>query len=240
MAEWMVQRSILVKFLSLYFGVLASGGVLAQTGCGNLNEGYGPFDYRTQKNELKIVEGAHFLPFVENLSRGNTSTTPGGDIDYTLRASPNHHRALMAMMNLARKEKTEKPRGSRYSIACWLDRAERYAPDDAMVKTLYGVHLLQKRQNQDGAKKLEEALVLAGDNANIQYNLGLAYFDLKDYDKSLASAHRAYQLGFPLPGLRNKLEQAGKWREPTPTGTPTAEAGTEPAVMDSEAERPVR
>lgn len=207
--------SILMTF---FFGIsIFVPSVQAQETCGSLRNGYGPFDYRTEKPKLEIVEGAHFLPFVENLQRGNTSTTPGGDIDYTLRASPNHHRALLAMMNLAKKEKTEKPRGSRYSISCWLDRAERFAPDDGMVKMLYGVYLLRRGETEQGAKKLEEALTLAGDNANVYYNLGLAYFDLKDYDKALASAHKAYQLGFQLPGLRQKLEKIGKWKDlPSP------------------------
>ncbi|MDP2171364.1 MAG: tetratricopeptide repeat protein [Rhodocyclaceae bacterium] len=211
------------------FGMTISSTAVAQGNCGNLNEGYGPFDYRTQKHELKIVEGAHFLPFVENLSRGNTSTTPGGDIDYTLRASPNHHRALLAMMKLSSKEKRDKPIGARYTIACWLDRAERFAPDDAMVKTIYGTFLLQKGKADEGVKKLEEALVMAGDNANIHYNLGLAYVDLKDYDKALASAHKAYQLGFPLPGLRNKLERVGQWRDLPPKVVATDEAPAKPS-----------
>jgi tetratricopeptide (TPR) repeat protein len=199
---------------------------VAQENCGGLNEGYGPFDYRTGKKDLEIVERVHFLPFVENLTRGNTSGTPGGDIDYTLRASPNHHRALLAMMNLSKKEKKDRPTGSRYTIACWFDRAERFAPDDAMVKTLYGTFLLQKGKVGEGVRKLEEALSMAGDSANIHYNLGLAYFDLKDYDKSLASAHKAYQLGFQLPGLRNKLEKAGKWKEVPPK---PVEVADEPA-----------
>jgi hypothetical protein len=37
---------------------------------------------------------------------------------------------------------------------------------------------------------------------------------MKQFDKSLESAHRAYALGFPLPGLREKLKRAGKWQEP--------------------------
>lgn len=213
-------KGLAVIFFTLLVCLAGYRHAAAQSGCGGLNEGYGPFDYRTQKNELKIVEGAHFLPFVESLKRGNTSTKPGGDIDYTLRASPNHHRALLAMMRLSEKEKRDKPIGARYTIACWLDRAERFAPDDAMVKTLYGTFLLQKGKGSEGAKKLEEALELAGDNANLYYNLGLAYFDLKDYDKALASAHKAYQLGFQLPGLRNKLEKAGKWKEPMPVIKP--------------------
>lgn len=207
-----------------------TGGAHARPECGNLNEGYGPFDYRTQRNELKIVEGVHFLPFIENLIRGKTSVSPGGDIDYTLRASPNHHRALLAMMRLAEKEKRDRPFGSRYTIDCWLDRAERFAPNDAMVKTLYGTFLLEKGRNEEGVKKLEEALGLAGDSANVHYNLGLAYFDLKDYDRALASAHKAYRLGFPLPGLRNKLERAGKWAEPTGAG-PEGNAARKPEAV---------
>lgn len=196
--------------------LIFDGEAMADVECGELQNSYGPFDYRTQKAQLQIVEGAHFLPYVENLSRGSTASAPGADIDYTLRASPNHHRALLSMMNLARKEKRDKPIGSRYTIACWLDRAERFAPDDAMVKTLYGSYLLLGGRSQEGVKKLERARELAGNNANIHYNLGLAYFDLMDYEKALASAHKAYELGFQLPGLRNKLERVGKWREATP------------------------
>jgi len=43
--------------------------------------------------------------------------------------------------------------------------------------------------------------------------MGLIYFDLKDYDKALSFAHRAYGSGFPLPGLRDKLKKVGKWQE---------------------------
>jgi hypothetical protein len=37
------------------------------------------------------------------------------------------------------------------------------------------------------------------------------YFDMKDYGKAVEYAKKAYDLGFPLAGLRNKLKQAGKW-----------------------------
>lgn len=196
-------------------------GALAQEGCGQLRNAYGPFDYRTEKAKLEVVEIVHFLPYVENLSRGATSSTPGGDLDYVLRASPNHHRALLSMMKLAKKEKRDKPIGSNYTISCWFDRAERFAPDDGVVKMLLGTDLLNRGNRQGAVEKLEKALELAGDNANIHYNLGLAYVDLKEYDKALASAHKAYQLGFQLPGLRRKLEKAGKWRDPPPNAAAT-------------------
>lgn len=182
--------------------------------CGNLRNHFGPYDYRTATPDLKrTVENHHFTPKVENLVGGQNSYTPGGDMAYTLNVFPNHHRALMALIKLAKKEKTNRPRDMGYTVECRFDRAERFAPNDATVRVLHGIYLLQIGQNQNGARKLEEAAAMAEDNANIHYNLGLAYFELKDYDKSLASAHRAYQLGFPLPGLRGKLEKAGKWKD---------------------------
>jgi Flp pilus assembly protein TadD len=182
--------------------------------CGQIGDGYGPFDYRTQKHELQIVEGAHFTPQVESLVRGKTTTTAGGDIDYTLRASPNHHRALKAMMDLARKERRDPPNGSRYSVTCWFLRGEAYRPDDAMVKVLHGIFMLRSGKKAEAVEKLEQAAALDGADANIQYNLGLAYFDAGQFDKAVQSAHKAYAAGFPLPGLRDKLKRAGKWRAP--------------------------
>ena len=196
--------------------------------CGSLTNHYGPFDYRTATNR-DIVENVHFTQKVESLRGGNTSITAGGDINYTLRVYPNHLRALMAVVRLAEKEKHDPPRDVEFTTRCWFERAEAFRPDDAMVKAGYGTYLIRVGKPQDGAAKLEAALELAGDNANIQYNLGLAFFDLKEYDKALQSAHKAYALGFPLPGLRNKLVQAGKWRDPVPAAPPKDDATTSAA-----------
>lgn len=185
--------------------------------CGPLQNHFGPFDYRSSPPEQRrLVEGTHFTPKVESLRGGNTTITPGGDMGYTLNVFPNHHRALMALIKLSEREKTDKPRGMGHTVACWFDRAERFRSDDAMVKMLHGIYLIRKGKTQAAADKLEQASALAGENANINYNLGLAYFDLKQYDKALENAHMAYALGFPLPGLRDKLKRAGKWSEPMP------------------------
>src|SRR5678816_4417104 len=84
----------------LLVGFLAVHAVSAQTGpsaCGPLANAYGPFDYRTDRTgtTLSIVEDNHFTPAVEQLISGITSSV-GGEIDYTLRAFPNHHRALLS------------------------------------------------------------------------------------------------------------------------------------------------
>lgn len=228
------------RFIAVFCWVVTLP-VWAQSGvseCGNpfINH-FGPWDYRTATPQhLHTVESVHFTPKVESLKGGNTTMTAGGDLGYTLNVFPNHHRGLMALIKLAKKEGTNRPREHRYTVECRFDRAERFAPNDAMVKSLHGIYLMQTGQNQEGAIKLEEALEMAGDNANIHYNLGLAYFDLKDYDKALASAHKAYKLGFQFPGLRNKLEKAGKWKDPPPANleqTPVQNSSTTTDGMKS-------
>jgi hypothetical protein len=195
--------------------------------CGQLGDGYGPFDYRTAPmNERKTVESFHFTREVENLTRGNTTSTPAGDIDYTLRAFPNHHRALRAMMNAGLKAKTEKPSGSRYTISCWFERAIVFAPDDGTVYMLYGTYLLRRGNAEAAIRRFNQAQEFSSGDANLEYNLGLAYFSAKDYEKALQHAHEAYRLGFPLPGLRDMLDRAGKWRDAPPgSASPLATEG---------------
>lgn len=183
----------------------------AASGCGTLENAYGPFDYRTDKSKLGIVEKFHFGPAQESLTAGDGL---GGDLDYTLRAFPNHHRALMAMMKLGAREKRAQATRANYTVECYMIRAETFRPDDAMVKVIYGMFLIQAGRTGDAVIKLEAARELDSQNANVHYNLGLVYADLKQYDKALESAQLAYGAGFPLPGLKNKLKRAGKWREP--------------------------
>jgi tetratricopeptide (TPR) repeat protein len=78
---------------------------------------------------------------------------------------------------------------------------------------IYAVYLNKIGKLKEALEQLEVAEKADSDNANLNYNIGLVYFDLKNYEKALYFAHRAYELGFPLPGLRNKLQKAGKWSE---------------------------
>jgi tetratricopeptide (TPR) repeat protein len=179
-----------------------------------LKNPFGPFDYRIATREDKeIVEGMHFTQRVEHLVQGQTLKHAGGDIEYTLRAFPNHPRALFSMVRLGEKENREKPIGSPYTISCWFDRALRFTPNDGAVRLVFGIYLSRRGKTNEAIDQLQVARKLGGDPANVHYNLGLAYFDLKEYEQSLEHAHAAYELGFPLAGLRNKLKQVGKWRD---------------------------
>lgn len=175
---------------------------------------FGPFDYNDPDNKghnLQIVEQYHFSPSVELLSHGESSSV-GGDLDYVLRAFPNHPRALNSMANLAIKEKSDRPNGARFTVSCYFERAFAFAPSDAVIHMVYANYLYQIHNDRAALEQDTQAEQLDPQNANILYNEGLLYFNLKDYDKALAYAQKAYAAGFPLPGLRNKLEKIGKWR----------------------------
>jgi Tfp pilus assembly protein PilF len=180
--------------------------------CGNPFENhYGPFDYRTAPKETRnIVERYHFTDDVEQLRRGNT-TKIGGDLTYTLRVFPNHPRALHAMAELARKQKRPRPDGSPYTVECWFERALRFRPDDPDVRMVIGIQFLKEKQFDKAIDQLKLAVEGLPNRSDVHYNLGLAYYRKGDYDSALASAKRAYELGFPLPGLRDMLKKAGKW-----------------------------
>lgn len=182
--------------------------------CGDLTNGFGPFDYRspTDRQNLGVVEKHHFNAHVESLTRGVTGTL-GGDIDYTLRAFPNHVRALGAMSRLALRDRTARPAGANYSIECYFDRALRFRPKDGLVYMVYGDHVAKTGQIDKAIELLKHAAELEPNNATAIYNLGLMYFNKKDYDQALVHAQKAYELGFPLPGLKNKLNAVGKWSE---------------------------
>ena len=228
--------SALLCMITWALCVVAAPPAIAQTAgssCGPLYaEGqYGPFDYRTDRDKLPIVLGAHFTPEVEALVRGKTSTI-GADIDYTLRAIPNNHRALMAMMRLGEKQKTPQPVGSRYSVQCWFERAITFRPDDAVVRMIYSGYLGKQGRLPEANAQLEQATVYAKDNAFTHYNIGLHYFDLKNYDKALAQAHQAIALGFGQTALREQLQRVGKWSEPPPASA-TPEAPAAPLATSS-------
>lgn len=205
----------LIPIIFIFFSQIA----LAQLGeaeCGPLKNGYGPYDYRTSKGQiLNTVEDFHFTPKVEMLLKADTGYL-GADIDYTLRAFPNHHRALMATMRYGEKTKSAKPPNMRYSVECYFDRAIRFRPDDAIPRMIYSMYLAKNGRTPEAIQQLDIAATGAEGKENpfTHFNLGLNYFDLKEYEKSEMQAHKAYDLGFPQTILKDKLKGVNKWTEP--------------------------
>lgn len=220
-----LSRALAPIACALFFASLPAVAQEAPGGCGPLGNAFGPFDYRADRYIregtfqshaalLNIVEREHFTLEVEALVRGKSDVI-GGDIGYTLRAFPNHPRALLAMATLGDREKTDKPKGSVYSVDCWFSRAIAFRPDDNIVRMIYASHLVNKAR----ASEAEQQLVVVANQANkenafTQLNLGLIYFDLKNYNQALKFAHRALALGLGNPVLVNQLKKVGTWAEP--------------------------
>ncbi len=207
-------RTACLRLVPALLLVAAGHATANEFECGALTNHYGPFDYRNAPaRAISDVERYHFTRRVEELRGGQTSAHVGSDLNYTLHVFPNHPRALMSMANLAEREKTDKPFGSEFNIACWFERATRFRPDDGRVRLVYGIVLMRANKTDEAVRQLELAARLMPSDANALYNLGLAYFRKRDYDNALEAAKKAYAAGFPLPGLRNLLKEAGHWRE---------------------------
>jgi len=162
---------------------------------------------------LKTVEKNHFNSDVRNLIRGQTVSHPGGDLMFILGHFPNHIPALETLVRLAFRDRTTKPAGTKTPVQCMLERAVAFRPDDPTTRILYGVYLARINQNEKAIEQLEKAEASRPNDANALYNLGLLYFEKKDYERSLAYAKRAYAAGFPLLGLKEKLQDIGRWKE---------------------------
>lgn len=162
---------------------------------------------------LTVVESFHFGPQVETLQRGMTGTI-GSDIGYTLEHFPNHPRALASMARLALRSGKPQAPGARLSVECYFQRALAFVPSDAATRALFGAYLLSMKRDNEAIGELKAALEAQETNAAAWYNLGLAQVRLKNWPAALDAAHKAYGLGFPLPGLRQQLKSTGHWQEP--------------------------
>lgn len=230
-----------MRLTALLFCLGCCTGALAQdlaSICGNLSNPYGPYDYRTQRNKLAIVESFHFSPNVEYLRRGDTGAL-GGDLDYTLRASPNHHRALMALVRLAQKTGQTQPASLPRPIDCYFERALRFRNDDVVARMIFVQHLINTRREPEARQQLAASIRFAGNNGFSHYNIGLLYAELKDWDAALGQVHKALALDFTrIDPLRNRLRDAGHWREPAPADGSAAQPASQampPAAAGSSA-----
>lgn len=200
--------------------------------CYGRPQGFGPFDYNDPEtsriggfaqltgggyaNPLVMVEHAHFTSVVEQLERGQAGAL-NADIDYTLRAFPNHPRALWTMaryyLRLLTAEGEEKLKGMEFQRSgypppeCYFQRAKVFAPYDGMVSAIYGIYLHRRDKLQQALAEYAIAEKQHPDHAEILYNIGLLQVDLGDLDKAKGYAKRAKELGYPLSGLQRKIKR---------------------------------
>lgn len=183
---------------------------------------YGPYDYRTERDRIRVVEEFHFTPEMEAGIRG-VNATVAGEVNYTLKASPNHHRALVTLMKVVERARQERLPGMEWPLECYFDRAIRYAYDDPVVRMLYAKFLNQRNRKVEAEKQLLMAAQFAPENPFTQYNVGLVAFEIGNHELALKQAHLARSMGFPRLELENSLRAANRWSDP-PAMAPAAAA----------------
>src|SRR4029079_11734317 len=112
-----------MRWANLVSGLAAMGWAATASAISYLCElrnAFGPFDYRIASADTKhLVESYHFTPSIETLQHGESGSL-GAELDYTLRVFPNHPRALLALVKLGARDKTERP-DTTMPIECYLE-----------------------------------------------------------------------------------------------------------------------
>ncbi|MCQ8103101.1 hypothetical protein NP590_03185 [Methylomonas sp. SURF-2] len=193
------------------------GQTLQGLPCTGGAQGYGPFDYTKleDKQNLPIVEHSHFSADVENHIKGIGGYVPA-DLDYTLRAFPNHHRALLSVIRykfkLTNKLLTEN-RELLSPVECYLQRAIKFSPQDSASYALYGYYLHKIGHLTESSTIYQKALEIDNDNPKIAYSLSLLLIDMKEYERALKYAKIAYKNKKTPESLKLKLKNIGIWTE---------------------------
>ncbi len=201
--------------LLLFAGLVWVPAVQAQESrCGTLQTHYGPFDYRSDRHALPIVEKHHFTAAIEQLIPDHNGPNVPGHLAYTLHAFPNHHRALYAIIRYGEKMKSKTPPNLELSIDCYFERALRFRADDTVARLIFADYLVRTNRSDEAVTQIDYVRSIAKDNPLTQYNLGLMYFQAGRYDAALAQAHIAIALGVERDDLKKKLVAKGQWAEP--------------------------
>ena len=194
---------------------------------------FGPFDYydtkNTPRNALPLVESGHFGSKTFELARLGDWCFYWGDLDYTLRAFPNHPRALVAMAEyLETRQACETKRSSssspedlaaeiekglwrEHNADFYFQKAIEFRPQYAATHVLYGKYLRKAGRRDDALEQFADAEKLEPQSADAQYYLGLIYLDKGDNAKAKQHAERAYRLGQQQTELKERLVKAGLW-----------------------------
>jgi tetratricopeptide (TPR) repeat protein len=174
---------------------------------------------------LGTVESNHFLPQVETLQKGQSSTIQA-DIAFVLRAFPNHYRALNAMARWQLRNKLPLD-NSIWTADCYFLRAQAFRPDDWKVRFVYGIYLHAAKRLDEADRAYAAAAERGADTPDFYYDRGLLNVDLGRLDLAQQDADKAYEMGHPLPGLRDKLARARKQSTPVKKAAPPQQAQTE-------------
>lgn len=207
-----MSRRLFAWVLISAFGLFIAAGAWAQTAPSFEFQPNPPskrHDYYSNepdaRHRLKVVEKHHWGLANQHL-RGGNYRQAHKNLDHILRYIPNHPRALERYSKLAIE------RGKPGSALQYLDFAVRFSPDTVSTYIVYGIHRYRMKDYGKAAARFRQALDRAPDNAEAHYNLGLTLVELGAFAEAREHARKAYDLGYPLPGLKRRLERNGHWQ----------------------------
>jgi tetratricopeptide (TPR) repeat protein len=215
-------RGCLLVGALLGVSAIAQAAPAVESTCARLDRSEGLNDYRmhnsTKELQWAVQDGRrnHLDPALKRLRAGEYSEYALADIVFILRHWPNHGPALEALIQYDLGG--GRPYGYE-TTECYFQHALEFAPDDRNVILAKAYWRFKKGDKKTALGLYQHVLELDPESADAHYNLGLLYFDMSDFPKARDHAKAAYEAGYPLPGLRRKLEKAGQWDPP-----PTAQA----------------
>ena len=170
-------------------------------------------DGNTPDGLINLLEKNHLNQSVRTLQRGQTSPLPG-DMLFIMRIIPNHPLVLDTYSRFEKKynesamfRNDNYVRKPVYAAECLFRRANKVFPGNAQTMLVWGLHHYRNDEYVEALDKLTTANALSPSDVEVQYNLGLTYAQLGNVDKAKEFAQLAYAAGYPLPGLKNKIEQ---------------------------------
>jgi tetratricopeptide (TPR) repeat protein len=175
-----------------------------------------PVDYRLRTSDDRVNWQYkdnwqyHMGPALERMRAGEYSRFVMGNLDWTLRRWPNHLEALRGLIDYSQHG------GRTYEFLparCYFVLARATFPDDENVRLAEALFLWKSGDFQSAIAAYEGAIAAEPNSADAYYNLGLLYLDRKQYELAVGNARKAYALGYPLPGLRKKLQESGHWSD---------------------------
>ena len=159
---------------------------------------------------LWVVEEHHLKKAIDKMGWENLSYA-WDDIDFILDHFPNHPKALMMAIELSLKVK-------KYDkVAAHFKRAIYMYPKVAPTYIMHGIFFHKKGNIKSAIEQYKKAVEVDPEQSEAFYNLGLAYMSIKKYEQAYLAAKRAYSLGYPLPGLKQKLKSVNQWPDMTST-----------------------
>lgn len=180
-----------------------SSPISFETECKGRTYNNSAVDYRAPDHQKYIrgIERNHFNENVRSGIKGQTGSLMG-DLDFILRNIPNHYPGLnvVADLDIGQRSDPNFP-----STDCYFLRALRFAPDDGMVSLAYGVALARLGRGREAGTQYQIAIQRLSEPAEAHYNLALLYLASNDIEHATQHATIAYERGYPLPGLRNRL-----------------------------------